>query len=144
MRVGELTRLNISDMNFQERSCIVLSKGNSEREVYFSAKSKKYIKKYLETRTDNNEALFVSLIKPYNRLGISGIEIAIRNLGKEANINKVHPHKFRRTMATMAIDKGMPIEQVQKLLGHIKIDTTMEYAMVNQNNVKNSHRKYVT
>ena len=144
MRVGELTKLNISDMNFQERSCIVLGKGNSEREVYFSAKSKMYIEKYLETRTDNNEALFVSLIKPYNRLGISGVEILIRNLGKEANINKVHPHKFRRTMATMAIDKGMPIEQVQKLLGHIKIDTTMEYAMVNQNNVKNSHRKYVT
>ena len=144
MRVGELTRLNISDMNFQERSCIVLGKGNSEREVYFSAKSKMYIKKYLETRTDDNEALFVSLIKPYNRLGISGIEIAIRNLGRKANINKVHPHKFRRTMATMAIDKGMPIEQVQKLLGHIKIDTTMEYAMVNQNNVKNSHRKYIT
>ena len=143
MRVGELTRLNISDMNFQERSCIVLGKGNSEREVYFSAKSKMYIKKYLETRTDNNEALFVSLIKPYNRLGISGIEIAIRNLGRKANINKVHPHKFRRTMATMAIDKGMPIEQVQKLLGHIKIDTTMEYAMVNQSNVKNSHRKYI-
>lgn len=144
MRVGELTRLNITDMNFQERSCIVLGKGNSEREVYFSAKSKMYIKKYLETRTDNNEALFVSLIKPYNRLGISGIEIAIRNLGKQANINKVHPHKFRRTMATMAIDKGMPVEQVQKLLGHIKIDTTMEYAMVSQNNVKNSHRKYIT
>ena len=144
MRVGELTILNISDMNFQERSCIVLGKGNSEREVYFSAKSKMYIKKYLETRTDNNEALFVSLIKPYNRLGISGVEILIRNLGREANINKVHPHKFRRTMATMAIDKGMPIEQVQKLLGHIKIDTTMEYAMVNQNNVKNSHRKYIT
>ena len=144
MRVGKITRLNISDMNFQERSCIVLGKGNSEREVYFSAKSKMYIKKYLETRTDDNEALFVSLIKPHNRLGISGIEILIRNLGKEANINKVHPHKFRRTMATMAIDKGMPIEQVQKLLGHIKIDTTMEYAMVNQNNVKNSHRKYIT
>ena len=144
MRVGELTKLKISDMNFQERSCIVLGKGNSEREVYFSAKSKMYINKYLETRTDDNEALFVSLIKPYNRLGISGVEILIRNLGKEANINKVHPHKFRRTMATMAIDKGMPIEQVQKLLGHIKIDTTMEYAMVNQNNVKNSHRKYVT
>ena len=143
MRVGELIRLNISDINFQERSCIVLGKGNSEREVYFSAKSKMYIKKYLETRTDNNEALFVSLIKPYNRLGISGIEILIRNLGKEANIKKVHPHKFRRTMATMAIDKGMPIEQVQKLLGHIKIDTTMHYAMVNQNNVKILHRKYI-
>ena len=144
MRVGELTKLNISDMNFQERSCIVLGQGNSEREVYFSAKSKMYIKKCLETRTDDNEALFVSLIKPYNRLGISGVEILIRNLGREANINKVHPHKFRRTMATMAIDKGMSIEQVQKLLGHIKIDTTMEYAMVNQNNVKNSPRKYIT
>lgn len=144
MRVGELTKLDISDMNFQERSCIVLGKGNSEREVYFSAKSKMYINKYLKTRADNNEALFVSLIKPYNRLGISGIEIIIRNLKKCANINKVHPHKFRRTMATMAIDKGMPIEQVQKLLGHIKIDTTMEYAMVNQNNVKNSHRKFIT
>ena len=143
MRVGELIRLNISDINFQERSCIVLGKGNSEREVYFSAKSKMYIEKYLETRTDDNEALFVSLIKPYNRLGISGIEITIRNLGRKSNINKVHPHKFKRTMATMAIDKGMPIEQVQKLLGHLKIDTTMEYAMVNQNNVKNSHRKYV-
>ena len=143
MRVGELIRLNISDINFQERSCIVLGKGNSEREVYFSAKSKMYIEKYLETRTDDNEALFLSLIKPYNRLGISGIEITIRNLGRKSNINKVHPHKFRRTMATMAIDKGMPIEQVQKLLGHLKIDTTMEYAMVNQNNVKNSHRKYV-
>lgn len=140
MRVGELTRLNISDMDFQERSCIVLGKENTEREVYFSAKSKMYIEKYLENRTDDNEALFVSLIKPYNRLGISRIEIVIRNLGKEANINKVHPHKFRRTMA---IDKGMPIEQVQKLLGHIKIDTTMEYAMVNQNNVKNLHRKYI-
>ena len=104
----------------------------------------KAMKKVKETLTDNNEALFVSLIKQYNRLGISGIEITIRNLGKEANINKVHPHKFRRTMATLAIDKGMPIEQVQKLLGHIKIDTTMEYAMVNQNNVKNSHRKYIT
>ncbi len=144
MRVGELTRLNISDMDFQERSCIVLGRGNTEREVYFSAKSKMYIEKYLETRTDDNEALFVSIIKLYNRLGISGIEMVIRDLGKEANINKVHPHKFRRTMATMAIDKGMPIEQVQKLLGHIKIDTTMEYAMVNKNNVKISHRKYIT
>lgn len=110
MRVGEITRLNISDMNFQERSCIALGKGNSEREVYFSTKSKMYIKKYLETGTDNTEALFVSLIKSYNRLGISEIEILIRNLGKETNINKVHLHKFRRAMATMAIDKGMLIE----------------------------------
>ncbi len=125
MRVRELTRLNISDMNFQERSWIVLEKGNSEREVYFNAKNKMYIEKYLEIRTDNNETLVVSLIKLYNRLGI---EIVIRNLEKDANINKVHLHKFRRTMATMVIDKGMPIEQVQKLLGNIKTDATMEYA----------------
>ena len=143
MRVGELVKLNRSDINFNERSCIVLGKGNAEREVYFNAKSKIYIEKYLESRNDDNEALFVSLIKPYNRLGISGIEIIIKQIGKNANINKVHPHKFRRTMATMAIDKGMPIEQVQKLLGHIKIDTTMHYAMVNQNNVKASHRKFI-
>ncbi len=142
MWVGEITRLNISDMNFQERSCIVLGKGNSEKEVYFSAKM--YVKKYIETRINDNEALFVSLLKPYNRLGKSGIEILIRNLGEEANINKVHPHKFRRTVATMAIDKGMQTEQGQKLLGHIKIDTTMEYVMVNLNNVKNLHRKYIT
>ena len=129
-------------MNFQERSCIVLGKGNSEKEVYFSAKM--YVKKYIETRINDNEALFVSLLKPYNRLGKSGIEILIRNLGEEANINKVHPHKFRRTVATMAIDKGMQTEQGQKLLGHIKIDTTMEYVMVNLNNVKNLHRKYIT
>ena len=143
MRVGELVKLNRSDINFNERSCIVLGKGNAEREVYFNAKSKIYIEKYLESRNDDNEALFVSLIKPYNRLGISGIEIIIKQIGKNANINKVHPHKFRRTMATNAIDKGMPIEQVQKLLGHIKIDTTMHYAMVNQNNVKASHRKFI-
>ena len=142
MWVGEITRLNISDMNFQERSCIVLGKGNSEKEVYFSAKM--YVKKYIETRINDNESLFVSLLKPYNRLGKSGIEILIRNLGEEANINKVHPHKFRRTVATMAIDKGMQTEQGQKLLGHIKIDTTMEYVMVNLNNVKNLHRKYIT
>ena len=134
---------NISDLNLQDRSCVVLGKRNSEREVYFNVKSKMYIEKYLETRTDNNEALFVSLIKPYNRLKIFGIKIRIRKLGKEANISKVYPHKFRRKMATMAIDKGMPVEQVQKLLGHIKIDTTMHYAMVNQNNVKISHRKYI-
>ena len=120
--------------------CIFYRKWKAKGKDVLLINTVMYIKKYLETRTDNNEALFVSLIKPYNRLGISGIE----DLGREANINKVHPHKFRRTMSTMAIDKGMPVEQVQKLLGHIKIDTTMEYAMVNQNNIKNSHRKYIT
>lgn len=143
VRVGELTRLNVNDINFEDRSCIVLGKGNKQREVYFDARTKIHLQEYLDSRTDDNEALFVSLLKPFNRLKISGVEIRLRELGSELEINKVHPHKFRRTMATKAIDKGMPIEQVQVLLGHSKIDTTLEYAMVNQNNVKLSHRKYI-
>lgn len=143
MRVGEIVNLNIDDLNFEDRSCIVLGKGNKQREVYFDAKTKLHLKQYLYKRNDENMALFVSSKKPYQRLSISGIELIIRKLGKVSNISNVHPHKFRRTLATMAIDKGMPIEQVQKLLGHVKIDTTMHYAMVNQSNVKISHRKYI-
>ena len=143
MRVGEIVNINKKDINFEERSCVVLGKGNKQREVYFDAKTKIHLLEYLDKRNDDNEALFVSLRKPYQRLSISGIELIIRNLGIDSNINNVHPHKFRRTLATMAIDKGMPVEQVQKLLGHVKIETTMHYAMVNQNNVKISHRKYI-
>ena len=143
MRVGELVNLNIQDVSFEERSCIVLGKGNKQREVYFDARTKIHLLQYLNTRNDNSNALFVSMKKPYNRLSISGIELIIRKLGLDTEINKVHPHKFRRTLATMAIDKGMPIEQVQKLLGHVKIETTLHYAMVNQNNVKMSHRRYI-
>lgn len=143
MRVGEIVNLNIDDLNFEDRSCIVLGKGNKQREVYFDAKTKLHLKQYLYKRNDENIALFVSSKKPYQRLSISGIELIIRKLGKVSNISNVHPHKFRRTLATMAIDKGMPIEQVQKLLGHVKIDTTMHYVMVNQSNVKISHRKYI-
>lgn len=144
IRVGELIKLNISDINFEDRSCKVFGKGNKQREVYFDARTKIHLRQYINARKDENEALFVSKNKPHQRLSIAGIELIVRKLGLETEINKVHPHKFRRTMATMAIDKGMPIDQVQKLLGHIKIDTTMEYAMVNQSNVKNSHRKYFT
>ena len=143
MRVGELVNLNISNLNFEDRSCIVLGKGNKEREVYFDAKTKLHLKEYISKRNDTNDALFVSLREPHQRLSISGIELIIRNLGVSTNINKVHPHKFRRTLATMAIDKGMPVEQVQKLLGHVKIETTMHYALVNQSNVKISHRRYI-
>lgn len=143
MRVGELVNLNISDVNFENRSCIVLGKGNKQREVYFDAKTKIHLQDYLKARSDNENALFVSKNKPHQRLSISGIELIIRNIGRNTNIEKAYPHKFRRTLATMAIDKGMPIEQVQKLLGHVKIETTMHYAMVNQNNVKISHRKYI-
>ena len=143
MRVGELVNLNISNLNFEDRSCIVLGKGNKEREVYFDAKTKLHLKEYISKRNDSNDALFVSMKEPHQRLSISGIELIIRTLGINSNINKVHPHKFRRTLATMAIDKGMPVEQVQKLLGHVKIETTMSYALVNQSNVKISHRRYI-
>ena len=143
IRVGELVKMNREDIDFQERQCIVFGKGNKEREVYFNARTKIHLKCYLEQRTDNNPALFVSLSSPHSRLTISGVENRLRQLGKRANIIKVHPHKFRRTLATMAIDKGMPIEQVQKLLGHVKIDTTLHYAMVNQTNVKLAHRKFL-
>lgn len=144
IRVGELVKLNICDINFNERSCIVLGKGNKQREVYFDAKTKIHLSEYLKNRKDDNSALFVSLNDPHNRLTISGIEYIVKKIGEKCNIKKVHPHKFRRTLATFAIDKGMPIEQVQKLLGHVKIDTTLHYAIVNQNNIKISHRKYIS
>lgn len=143
MRVGELVRLNRDDIDFENRECVVFGKGSKERPVYFDARTKIHLKNYLESRNDDNPALFVSLLSPYNRLEISGVEVRLRKLGRRLGITKVHPHKFRRTLATRAIDKGMPIEQVQRLLGHAKIDTTMQYAMVNQNNVKISHRKYI-
>ena len=144
IRVGELVNLNIGDINFEERECIVYGKGNKQRKVYFDAKAKVHLKRYLEQRNDYNEALFVTLDSPFERLKISGVEIRLRKLGRLALLDqRVHPHKFRRSMATRAIDKGMPIEQVQKLLGHQQIDTTMHYAMVNQSNVKISHRKFI-
>ena len=144
LRVGELVHLNIEDVDFENRECVVLGKGSKERPVYFDARTKIHLRNYLESRNDDNPALFVSMLKPYNRLNISGVEIRLRELGRKLDITKVHPHKFRRTLATRAIDKGMPIEQVQKLLGHSKIDTTMQYAMVDQENVKLSHRKYIS
>ncbi len=143
IRVGELVGLNRTDINFEERECVVYGKGDKERRVYFDAKSKLHLQDYLKERVDDNPALFVTLDAPYERLKISGVEIRVRELGRKLNMDKIHPHKFRRTMATRAIDKGMPIEQVQKILGHSQIDTTMQYAIVNQNNVKSAHRKYI-
>ncbi|MDA5956263.1 tyrosine-type recombinase/integrase [Listeria monocytogenes] len=143
MRVGELVLLNREDIDFNERECIVLGKGDKERIVYFDARTKLHLQEYLKSRADTNPALFVGLRAPNERLEIGGVEVRIRNLGRNIGIKKCHPHKFRRTMATVAIDKGMPIEQVQKLLGHEKIDTTLHYAMVKQSNVKNAHRKYI-
>lgn len=143
MRVGELVNLNRGDVDLNQRECIVLGKGDKQRVVYFDARTKLHLEEYLSERTDSNESLFVSLNKPHSRLSISGIESRIKSIGVRSSLDDVHPHKFRRTMATQAIDKGMPIEQVQKLLGHVRIDTTLQYAMVNQSNVKISHRKYV-
>ena len=131
------------DIDYHNRECIVTGKGDKQRKVYFDARTKIHLQKYINSRTDSNEALFVSLLAPYERLQISGVEIRLRQMGKDLNIPKVHPHKFRRTLATMAIDKGMPIEQVQHLLGHQSLDTTLQYAMVNQNNVKLSHHKFI-
>lgn len=144
MRVGELVKLDSNDVNFYERECIVFGKGESERVVYFDARCKLHLLQYISTRNDDNPALFVSFKRPYRRLGINGVELRLKKLGEKSNISNVHPHKFRRTLATNAIDKGMPIEQVQKLLGHMQIDTTMQYAMVNQSNVKISHRKFIS
>lgn len=143
MRVGEMVMLNREDIDFNERECVVIGKGNKERLVYFDARTKIHLQNYLNERTDTNTALFVSLKAPHERLMIGGVEARLRELGKRLNLPKVHPHKFRRTLATSAIDKGMPIEQVQQLLGHQKIDTTMHYAMVKQQNVKLAHRKYI-
>lgn len=143
MRVGELVLLNREDINFVERECIVFGKGNKERIVYFDARTKIHLQNYLDSRTDKNSALFVSLKTPYERLKIGGVEVRLREMGKRLDIPKMHPHKFRRTLATTAIDKGMPIEQVQQLLGHQRIDTTLQYAMVKQSNVKMAHKKYI-
>lgn len=144
IRISELVNLNIEDINFEEKSCVVFGKGKKMREVYFDGKTKLHLQEYLDSRSDSNNALFVSLYKPYEKLKSRGIELMLQRLGEKNGISKVHPHKFRRTLATRAIDKGMPIEQVQHLLGHTKIETTLLYAMVNQNNVKNSHRKYIS
>ena len=143
MRVGEMVLLNREDINFTERECVVFGKGDKERLVYFDARTKIHLQNYIASRTDQESALFVSLKAPYKRLKIGGVETRLREMGQRLNIPKVHPHKFRRTLATMAIDRGMPIEQLQHLLGHQRIDTTMQYAMVKQSNVKLAHKKYI-
>ncbi len=143
MRVGELVLLNREDINFEERECVVFGKGSKERMVYFDARTKIHLQNYLEEREDGNHALFVSLKAPYERLKIGGVESRLRELGRRLELPRVHPHKFRRTLATVAIDKGMPVEQLQRLLGHQRIDTTLQYAMVKQSNVKLAHRKFL-
>ena len=143
MRIGEMVLLNKVDINFNERECVVFGKGDKERVVYFDARTKIHLQNYINSRSDNDPALFVTLRAPHTRIKIGGIESRLREIGRSLEIEKVHPHKFRRTLATMAIDKGMPIEQLQQLLGHKRIDTTLQYAMVKQSNVKIAHRRYI-
>lgn len=147
LRVSELVNLNRSSINLNTRTCVVLGKGSKQRHIYFDYRTKIELENYLKNRKDKGRALFVSSRKnkngTYNRLCVNSIEKIIRELGEKTDILNVHPHRFRRTLATRAIDKGMPIEQVQVLLGHSKIDTTLRYANVEQENVRHSHQKYI-
>lgn len=143
IRISELVNLNISNIDFEERMCIVLGKGDKERLVYFDAKTKMVLLNYIRSRKDKNDALFVSFNQPHNRIKRNCIEYRLRLLGRRIGVWELYPHKFRRTMATRAIDKGTPIEQVQQILGHCQINTTMMYAVVSQSNTKFSYKKYI-
>lgn len=143
VRVGELSNIKINDINFNDNSVYVIGKGNKERKTYFSEEARILLQMYLKSRTDNNPYLFVSHNKPYKKLGKSGIGTIIRRIGLNAGVKKAHPHRFRRTMATNAISKGIPIEQVQQLLGHETVDTTTIYAITDDNMVNFAHKKYI-
>ena len=143
VRIGELCKLNRSDIDFEERECIVLGKGDKERVTYFDARTKLHLIEYLKSRDDNNPALFVSIRKPATRLEEGGVEAMLRKLGERCNVTRCHPHRWRRTCASAALSKGMPIEQVQKMLGHEEISTTLTYLMITDSTVKSSHRKYL-
>lgn len=143
MRLTELRGLNQGDVDFSEREIIVFGKGAKQRIVYFDERTSLFLNKYLESRDDDNPALFVTINNPHERLGKTGIGTTVREWGRNTNIENVHPHRFRRTMATRALRAGMPIEQIQVILGHSSIETTRIYAKVNQDDVKYAHRKYV-
>lgn len=136
-------KLNRSDIDFEERECIVLGKGDKERVTYFDARTKLHLIEYLKSRDDSNPALFVSIRKPATRLEEGGVEAMLRKLGERCNVTRCHPHRWRRTCASAALSKGMPIEQVQKMLGHEEISTTLTYLMITDSTVKSSHRKYL-
>ena len=144
VRVSELAAINIADIRFSERDLVVYGKGAKERIAYINSRALVYLEMYLKSRTDNNPALFVSLNSPHNRLTKSGIELAIRRAGRRAGVANAHPHRFRRTGATNASNRGMPIEEVATLLGHEKLDTTRRYCTVKQQSVKYHHEKYLS
>ena len=143
IRVSELCGLNRDDINLVKREGVVFGKGSKERIIYFDAKTKIHLRDYLSRRIDDSPALFVSNRYPYKRLQKSGVEILLKDIGVRGGVQGVHPHRFRRTLATNLINRGVPIEQVQQILGHSKIDTTLIYAIVNQNNVKLNHERFI-
>lgn len=142
IRIGECVSLNIKDMNFSEREFVVYGKGGKERICYFNARTKIEIIDYLQTRTDRESALFVSRKAPHERLKKGGIEHMLKDIERRTGIPDIHPHKFRRTLATNLLDKGMSLEQVQMILGHKKIETTLIYANINQNMTKINHQRF--
>lgn len=144
VRVSELTALNRDDICWESDDVMVLGKGNKEREVYLNARAHLHLRQYLESREDDNPALFVGEREPHERLTRAGVEYIIKKLGVAAGVDNVHPHRFRRTSATDLLRMGMPIEQVQELLGHTKIETTRIYCTVTKEQVKSSHRRYMS
>lgn len=143
VRVSELTQLNREDIRWESDDVMVLGKGNKEREVYLNARAHYHLKLYLDSRTDDNPALFVSTRAPHERLTKAGVEHIVGEIGRMAGVDNVHPHRFRRTAATDLLRMGMPIEQVQELLGHVKIETTRIYCTVTREQVRASHRRYM-
>ena len=143
MRSGELTLLDKKDLNLGECTVIVTGKGNKQRECFFSELAKYKILKYLERRQDDSPALFFALNKKGNRLKISGLERSLRELGERSGVNQVHPHRFRRTFATKLLHKGVPIDQIQKFLGHSQIETTQLYACSNDEELEYNIKRHV-
>ena len=144
VRVSELARLNRDDIRFTNKDLIVLGKGAKERRVYINDRTNMYLREYLQSRTDSNLALFVSVKSPHKRLTKAGIEDIIRRIGNRAQVEKAHPHRFRRTAATNALNRGMPVQEVAELLGHANLQTTMRYCTVSQDSVQYHHRKYLS
>ena len=145
VRVSELVSLNVGDIEMGEQELIVYGKGSKERKTYLTDSAKFYLRRYLRTRDQTELAdkpLFVTLDKPHDRLTVAGVQHTLRQLGKRAKVENTHPHRFRRTIATDLLNRGMPIEQVKEFLGHEKLDATMIYCSVREENVRSSHKKY--
>lgn len=144
VRVSELTVLEKKDINFSKMDVVVYGKGAKEREVYLTPTACMYLDEYISSRKDNEEALFVSIRYPNKRMSKAGVEARLKEIGRRAGVDNVHPHRFRRTMATNILSKGMPIEEVRQILGHSKLDTTMIYCEIKKESIKHHHKKYMS